>query len=244
MWPAIGILCLLVLGYKGWDYLLHGRTRFIRYKEFGIEIPVNYRIHGIDVSRYQQAIDWKEVKNMEVRGVKVGFAFIKATEGINDNDGFFKRNWQGAKKAGVVRGAYHYFLPDRSGKSQAQNFFNAVDLEPGDLPPVLDIEELAGASRASLQKELKAFLDETELRYGVKPIIYSNVDFYEKNLAGAFEEYPLWVAHYLQRDRPRISRNWVFWQHSEKARVNGIDSPVDFNAFYGDSSDFKALLLR
>ena len=41
-----------------------------------------------------------------------------------------------------------------------------------------------------------------EKAYKVKPIIYTNVDFYESFLAGQFDEYPLWVAHYLVKDKP------------------------------------------
>ncbi|MCK7558626.1 hypothetical protein MKQ70_27970 [Chitinophaga sedimenti] len=51
-----------------------------------------------------------------------------------------------------------------------------------------------------------------------------------------FDDYPLWVAHYYQKERPRINRRWVFWQHSDIGRVNGIRSHVDFNVFRGDSA--------
>ena len=77
----------------------------------------------------------------------------------------------------------------------------------------------------------------------MKPIIYTNAHFYERNLAGRFDEYPLWVAHYLVKDKPRINRKWHFWQHSETGRVNGINARVDFNVFNGDSTDFRELLL-
>jgi lysozyme len=82
-----------------------------------------------------------------------------------------------------------------------------------------------------------------EQYYTVKPIIYTYVDFYEKYLKGYFDDYPLWVAHYLQPHQPRISREWSFWQHSERGRVNGILSNVDFDVFNGDSAAFKALLV-
>jgi lysozyme len=75
-------------------------------------------------------------------------------------------------------------------------------------------------------------------------VIYTNVDFYNRYLGEAFDDYPLWVAHYYQRREPRIKRGWVFWQHSDEGRVNGIRSPVDFNVFNGDSTAFRALLLR
>ena len=83
---------------------------FIRYPEFGIDIPEQYSIHGIDVSRYQSQIAWDEVKAMKVKEIRLGFAFIKATEGIGNLDPNFRRNWSKAKDNGVIRGAYHFFI--------------------------------------------------------------------------------------------------------------------------------------
>jgi lysozyme len=77
----------------------------------------------------------------------------------------------------------------------------------------------------------------------VKPIIYTNVDFYKRNLGTCFDNYPLWVAHYYQPSQPRIKRDWLFWQHSEEGRVNGILSKVDFNVFGGDSLEFRSILM-
>jgi lysozyme len=215
----------------------------VRYKEFGIAIPTAYSIHGIDVSRYQQAVSWQLVKEMKVNNIQLGFAFIKATEGNNLVDPYFSRNWRKAREAGIVRGAYHFFNPKKDGKSQAKRFISTVDLQSGDLPPVLDIEKGWNVSKTKLQQEIKAWLDAVEAAYGVKPILYTYVTFYEKYLQGAFDDYPLWIAHYYQPGNPRISRSWHFWQHSEEGHVNGIASKVDFNVFNGDSSDFKALLI-
>ncbi len=217
---------------------------FIRYKEFGISLPTQYNIHGIDVSRYQANISWEAVKGMKVQNVQLGFVFIKATEGNDLVDPFFKRNWKAARKAGMVRGAYHFFNPKKDGKVQAQNYFENVKLESGDLPPVLDIEKTFGLNQVKLQQEIKKWLEAVEAAYGVRPIIYTYVNFYESYLKGSFDDYPLWIAHYYQPGNPRISRNWHFWQHSEEGHVNGIAAKVDFNVFNGDSAAFKALLVQ
>ena len=242
------ILLTILTSLAGMAYVVYlwnesRQERFITYKEFGIPVPVHYGIHGIDVSRYQQRITWEAVKKMNVKGIQLGFAFIKATEGNSRVDPFFKRNWERSKKAGIVRGAYHFFVPNRDGRTQAQNFIKTVELESGDLPPVLDIEQLYGISVANLRKELKEWVDILEEHYGVKPIIYTNADFYKRHLQGHFDEYPFWVAHYLRPTQPRTSRDWSFWQHSERGSVNGIASKVDFNVFSGDSVQFKSLLV-
>lgn len=213
------------------------------YPGFGIEIPNGYEIHGIDVSRYQNTVNWKEVKTMEEKGIKIGFVFIKATEGTSIVDAQFRRNWLGADEQGIPKGAYHFFIATRSAKKQVANFIQMVDLKPGDLPPVLDVERSLGVSVSQMQTGVKTWLQEVEKHYGVKPIIYTNIDFYEHYFKEGFEEYPLWIAHYLQPEKPRIENRWTFWQHSEKGRVDGIRAPVDFNIFNGDSSDFKNLLI-
>ena len=215
----------------------------VHYDAFGIAMPTQYQLHGIDVSRYQKTIGWQLVKEMEVDGISISFAFIKATEGTLKKDPQFERNWQQAAAQKMVRGAYHYFLPSKNGKAQAQHFIQNVSLSSGDLPPVLDIEETHGLSKTVLLQQLNAWVSEVEQHYGIKPIIYTNAHFYEKYLAGSFDHYPLWVAHYQQQDQPRIGRHWHFWQHSETGRVNGIDAPVDLNVFNGNIIDFENLLL-
>jgi lysozyme len=220
------------------------RAHFVRYPEFGIEIPTKYSIHGIDVSRYQNVIDWPSVKQMSVGPVQISFAFIKATEGLNDEDEMFARNWKKARESGITRGAYHYFLATKSGKDQAENFIHSVKLVPGDMPPVLDIEQTYGVPVDLLRDRAKEWLETVQGYYGVAPMIYTNVDFYKQVLKDDFDSYPLWVAHYLKRERPRIYRDWSFWQHNESGRVNGILTPVDFNVFSGDSAEFRKLLVN
>jgi lysozyme len=244
-WSAVAVILLIIGGYLLVERISHRKKiKFTRYPEFGIVIPESYSIHGIDVSKYQDMIVWEEVKAMKVKNIQLGFAFIKATEGIGNTDQRFKRNWKKAGDNSMIRGAYHFFIGSKDGRLQAENFIDKVDLKPGDLPPVLDIEQLNGASAAEIKKEAKEWLNIVEEYYKVKPIIYTNVDFYNRNLGSEFDAYPLWIAHYYQPEQPRISRGWVLWQHSDKGRVNGIVGDVDFNVFNGDSLAFRSLLLR
>ena len=215
------------------------------YKSYAIRIPKKYSIHGIDVSSYQGKIDWKKVKSMKEDSVHITFAFIKATEGISSVDAYFQRNWREAPKAGIICGAYHYFIPRKSGLWQARFFLQTVKFEEGDLPPVVDVEDLSGQSPEKMRKELKDFIHHVEKKTGVKPIIYSGLVFYRDYLKGYFDGYPLWIAHYYQQElKAGATTKWHFWQHSDKARINGISHIVDFNAFKGDSLSFQQLLIR
>jgi lysozyme len=219
----------------------HYRT----YKSFNIRIPDKFTIHGIDVSSYQGKIDWGRVKAMREDEVHITFAFIKATEGVVLVDPYFQRNWREAPKAGVICGAYHYFRPRASGKWQAVFFLQNVKTEKGDLPMAVDVEELNGVAPEKMREELKAFLKQVEARTKIRPMIYSGLKFYEDNLQGYFDDYTLWIAHYYQ---PQLNiakaTNWAFWQHSDKAKVNGINHITDFDAFKGDSLAFTKLLVK
>jgi lysozyme len=243
-------IALLVIVLFGW-YVVHVwrqqkaevKAEEAIYDAFGIEMPTQFPIHGIDVSSYQNTVSWRKVSTMNINDIRMGFVFIKATEGLGNVDENYHKNYLNAKKAGLVCGAYHFFLATKSGIIQANNYLKNVRLSTGDLPPVVDIEQLYGVPAATMRKRLMEWLTTVEATYKTKPIIYSNVDFYERNLGSDFDGYPLWVAHYNVPDKPRIGRDWTFWQHSEAGHINGITSLVDCDVFNGDSANFKKLLL-
>lgn len=242
----LSVLALLLIGTFAWLYTEwrhYQRAITARFPEFGILMPAHHTIHGIDVSRYQQYISWPAVSSMEVLGIKLGFCFIKATEGARHTDPRFSRNWQNSKKNKLIRGAYHFFVPGVSGLAQARHFLSTVTLQAGDLPPVLDIEVAGKAASSQLRKEVRHWLREVERSTGVRPIIYTNVGFYQRYLGSDFDSYPLWIAHYYRPQQPSINRGWTFWQHSDVGRVNGIEGPVDFNVFNGDSTAFRRILI-
>jgi len=247
IWIIVSVIVAALAIYIFMVYTIRQReeaTRFALYPDFDIEIPLGYKIHGIDVSSYQGNIYWPAVAGMKDQDVQIRFAFIKATEGLITVDKQFKRNWQKAKEANITRGAYHFFLATKSGKMQAQNFIHTVKLKPGDLPPVLDVEELYGVPVDSMRNRVRVWLQTVEKAYGVKPIIYTNVSFYQNFLGGSFDDYPLWVAHYFVKKQPGINDGWFFWQHNAAGKVNGIRTRVDFNVFSGDTTSFQNLLVH
>ncbi|EFN7594121.1 glycoside hydrolase family 25 protein [Escherichia coli] len=211
-------------------------------KSFAIRIPASYTIHGIDVSRWQERIDWQRVAKMRDNGIRLQFAFIKATEGEKLVDPYFLRNWQLSRENGLLRGAYHYFYPSVSASVQARLFLQTVDFSQGDFPAVLDVEERGKLSAKELRKRVSQWLKMVEKRTGKKPIIYSGAVFYHTNLAGYFNEYPWWVAHYYQRRPDNDGMAWRFWQHSDRGQVDGINGPVDFNVFNGTEEELQGFV--
>jgi len=200
-----------------------------------------YDVHGVDVSRYQSEIDWEKVSDQDIV-----FAYVKASEGETITDTHFCKNWDAIKKAGIKRGAYHFFRPTTSVLTQAQNFIDNVILETGDLPPVLDVEVMDGVPKEALIKRMKTWLDIIEMHFQIRPIIYTNQTFFNENLAEHFNEYPLWVARYNNffKPNPTNKKDWLFWQYGNKGRVNGIDGDVDLNVFQGSLEELDALTFK
>lgn len=212
-----------------------------------VAFPDAFSIHGIDISRYQPDVDWNTLKAVNVNQDTVAFqfVFIKATEGIFWEDPTFDDNWNDALKNRVTRGAYHYFKPNANALLQAKNFISSVQLKKGDLPPVVDIEEAGKKNKRELVSALKVYVSAIEKKYGVKPIIYSNINFIENYLADDFKTYKFWVAHYYVDDL-KISDeiDWAFWQYHDKAHLINSASGYDVNVFNGNKTDFNKLLIR
>ena len=75
---------------------------------------------------------------------------------------------------------------------------------------MLDVEQTFGTDQVTLQQRVADWLLMVEKKYGARPMIYTNADFYKNYLAGRFDDYPLWVAHYYARDKPRVNRTGHF----------------------------------
>ena len=193
-----------------------------------IRHSVNPQQHGIDVSHYQGHIRWDEV----ARDGKAQFVYIKATESSGYVDDFYLRNLYGARQAGIPVGVYHFFSPSASALTQLENFRSNVDPRQQDLIPVVDVEKRGRGSLAQFQGRLRAFLEGVERIYGVKPIIYTGVNFFAKYLDGKFSQYRFMVARYAD-EFPGLSEDVpiVLWQYSCTGSVSGIKGNVDCSVF-------------
>ena len=238
----IGIKVLCLKGKKGFMRYLPGFLLLMAVV-FSCTHPTvrmkGYEVHGIDVSHHQSRIIWDSVAAQEIH-----FAFVKASEGVSLYDSLYCFNWDEMKRVGIRRGAYHFFRPSFPAEEQVENFAFQVEMAYGDLPPVLDVEVLDGASKIQLITGVRTWLYLAEIQYGAKPILYTNLKFYNRYLAGHFDEYPIWIARYNSRE-PRLAcgRDWQFWQYGNEGKVNGIAGDVDFNVFNGSLSELESLCM-
>jgi lysozyme len=207
--------------------------------------PWQYPLHGIDVSKWQGAIDWRRV-----RASGVDFAFIKATEGGDLVDDRFSNNWVAAGRAGVPRGAYHFYYFCRSAAEQARWFMAHAPRERGALPPVLDMEwnHKSKTCRGRpapevVRSEMRAWKETVAAHYAQRPIIYTTVDFYRENELWRVDGYEFWlrsVAGHPEQVYP--GQGWTFWQYTGTGQVPGIVGNTDINVFAGSPTAWAAWL--
>jgi lysozyme len=201
-------------------------------------------VQGIDISKYQGIVDWDRVRDAGVR-----FAYLKVSEGGDHVDPNFYVNWEGAARAGLPRGAYHFVYWCRLAAEQAVWFTQAVPQDRTQLPPVLDLEWNSNSptcpkkiARDDALEKIRLLLNIMEQHTGKKPIIYTDITFYRDILEGEFPDYEFWLRSVAAEPRDRYDRRWVFWQYTATGRVPGVKGNVDRNVFYGSPNEWERWL--
>ena len=194
---------------------------------------------GADLSNYQGDVDMKKIKEQNIK-----FVYIKATEGSTHMDKHFKENWENAGKAGMPKGAYHFFSFDSDGKKQAEHFIRTVKAFEGNLLPVVDVEyygnkEAHPPEKKKVVKELKKFLDCLEEACHVKPMIYTTQKVYHKYIKEDFHAYPFWIRSVFYPPEFTVRGRWTLWQYSDSAELEGYSGDerhIDLNVLNADYS--------
>ena len=196
---------------------------------------------GIDVSHYDEAVDFAQVK-----ASGRSFAYIKATDGYGTQDAagglrdtWYSRNSQSATAAGIAWGPYHFFrvYSVASAQYQAELFWSTIQGTGYTLTPVVDIETADGHQLATdVRAILQAFCDRFRELSGEDPVIYSYTSYInEYGLAKQFGSYILWQADYRSQ---RGNTGWdaAVWQYTDSGSVPGCTAPsVDLDRLYDAS---------
>lgn len=200
----------------------------------GVTIPEKMKgtpYDGIDISSHQAMVDWSEVSKDD----NITFVYIKATEGATYSSPHYGYNVKMARQRGILVGSYHYFTTTSSVKAQFNNFITLAAASNQDLIPMIDVERRGKWSRKQLCDSVMLLAKMLEKHYGVTPMIYSTMAFYNNNLSPQFNNFHLYIGRY-SKNEPII--NWdgryTIWQYSESGVVPGIDKYVDLCKFAGD----------
>ncbi|WP_436054987.1 GH25 family lysozyme [Pseudarthrobacter oxydans] len=217
-----------------------------------------FGVQGLDVSGHQPSVDWQQQWNMGAR-----FAYVKATEGNYYKNPSYSSQYQGSRNVGMIRGAYHFAIPNwSSGADQARYFVQNGGGWSADgytMPPVLDFEfnpyegrtingfyfgnTCYNMSPSQLQSWVRDFGNTMQALTGRLPVIYTNTSWWNQCLANpsGFGDYPLWIAAYpsspTNNAGPVPTASWSgysMWQYSSTGPFAG-----DSNVWNGDYASLQ-----
>lgn len=205
--------------------------------------PTSYPVRGMDAARFQTFVDWPRAK-----AVGIEFVFLKATEGGDLLDPKFKDHWRGAGRAGIARGAYHFYYFCTAPEVQARWFIRNVPRSNGALPPVLDMEWNPFSptcqrrpDAATVRAEMDVWLNFVERHFGQRPIIYTTPGFYKDAGLSAMRDEEFWLRTTAKRPREAYpGQPWRFWQYTATGSLPGTPGDVDINVFNGSAADWAA----
>jgi GH25 family lysozyme M1 (1,4-beta-N-acetylmuramidase) len=203
-------------------------------------IVVDATVNGMDVSGWQGNVNWSGAWANGAR-----FAYVKATEGTNYTNPYFAQQYNGSYNVGMIRGAYHFALPNVSSGTTQANYF--VDHGGGwshdgkTLPGTLDIEynpygaTCYGLSATAMVSWIRAFSDQYHARTSRWPVIYTTTNWWSTctgNRGDFSSTNPLWIARYASTVGT-LPYNWsiyTFWQYASSGVYPG-DQDI-FNGAY------------
>lgn len=208
--------------------------------------PLEKRVSGVkgfDISGYQPNPDYSSAV---ANGAE--FVIIKATEGTTYMSSSFSSQYNGATKAGLIRGAYHFAHPDTSsGATQAKFFLANGGGWSGDgitLPGMIDLESVSGSStcyglsKNAMVSWIHDFGNTYKASTGRYPMIYTNAGWWNQCAASsAFaSDYPLVVANYgvSSPQIPTGFNYYSFWQYADSGTF-----PGDQDTWNGDLASLK-----
>ena len=179
---------------------------------------------GVDLSAWQEQVDYKALKNGKICGAKVKFVMLRASIGLN-KDVLFDKHYKGCKAVGLYVGAYHYLKAQTVAAAEQEARFLVGVLRDYDIdyPVALDFEDpdtlALGLSKAEYTAIVDAFMSILQranyyvILYAGKYVIANNLD---KSVLG---RYDLWLAQYTT-DGYQAQLGQTMWQYS----VAGHDS--------------------
>lgn len=205
--------------------------------------PVYANMNGIDISGWQPTIN--------TATVDADFVIVKATEGTNFVNGYWKNQIQGAVNSGKKIGLYH-FANGTNATAEADFFVNTVKDYIGKAVLVLDYE---GNAVKRGETYVKVFCDRVYQRTGVKPLVYTGSYIIRAQGFSSVKNagYALWLAGYPSNAVTGYTPNKympynlgvydkaVMWQYTSNGHISGYSGRLDLNVYYGDATDWDRL---
>lgn len=199
---------------------------------------------GIDVSKYQEEIDWEAVASDDVEYAFIRLGIRGYTKGEILEDDNFEDNIKGALHNDIDVGVYFFTQAtnDEEAREEAQYVLDALEPYEVKYPVVIDVEAVSNANARTrdLTREQRTqyciTFCEMIREAGYTPMIYGNMKTFMLMLdLEQLEDYEKWVAFY---DEPMYyPYAFRIWQYTDKGKVAGIEGDVDLNISFEEASD-------
>lgn len=197
-------------------------------------------IKGIDVSSYQNDINWETVKNNGI-----DFAILRCGYGdnvISQDDKKFKRNVSECERLGIPYGVYlySYATSEEQKQSEIEHILRLLEGTNPKYPVYLDVED---NSQIKMGKEwitnMCINFCENLKNKGYKVGIYANQNWLTNYIdTDRLNDYEIWIANYGNNngDLHKLNYNgrYQIHQYTSKGKVDGINGNVDMNVCYID----------
>lgn len=189
---------------------------------------------GIDISKWQEDIDFSKVKNAGVEFVmiRVGTKDPETNQYILDP--YFKRNIEEALKYHLDVGVYFYSYANslKDAKNDALWVVKQIKDYKITLPIAFDWEDWFDynhhhMSFYKLSMVGETFMEEIE-KHGYQSMRYGSKNYLEKIWFDTKKD--TWLAHYT--DKTNYGGDYKLWQLCQNGRVDGIKGDVDIDVMY------------
>ena len=188
----------------------------------------------IDVSKWQEDIDWEKVKEAGVNYAMLRLGTQRNVDEDSVIDAYFEKNIKEAHENGIKVGVYYYTYANdiEDAKVQAKWVKEQLKNYNLELPVAFDWEcwrkfNDFHISLHDLNEIARTFLSELE-KDGYKVVNYGSKSYLER--IWVLDEYDIWLAHYTKETN--FSKDYVMWQFTDSGLLNGVKGPVDFNYLY------------
>lgn len=194
----------------------------------------------IDVSEFQDSINWNKVKAAGIEGAIIRCGFRGATTGKLQMDAMFLNHIRGAHKAGVKCGIYMFTeaINEKEGREEADyavklwqtagvplHYPIAVDTEAVNIKG----ERARNLTMAQRTNAIKGFCQRIK-ELGYTPMIYASTSWLDSKLDMSKLPYDVWVAQYYKECQ--YKGKYVMWQYTSTGKVSGVPGNVDLNHCY------------
>ncbi len=193
---------------------------------------------GIDVSKWQEDIDYEKVKKAGASFVMMRIGYQGQTSREIYDDEYYQANIKKAKEAGLKVGVYFFTVAGskEEAKEHAKWVVKALDGEKLDLPIAFDWENWSRwnsykISFHEINEIANAYMDELK-NNGYEAMLYSS-KFYLETIWQNKKNYPVWLAHYTKdNNKSSYTGNYIMWQLCNNGKIDGINNDVDIDILY------------